>query len=81
MTDYVVHLPDVDIHLHGEDLFNAIMGLSNAVDDEGHPLFVTNDLYEATKVVRLAYAVCQDHSADTEFNIRITPLEAQPNVE
>ncbi len=77
MKRYVVHLPDVDVHFHGQEFFDEIHELSNGTDEEGRPLFVSNDFTEAMEIVQRARAVCRKHGADTEFHIEIVPRESK----
>jgi len=77
MTKYVVSLPRVDEHEQGEEFVGAILELSNHVDDDGRPVFVTEDLNEAFRVVRKTCETCRRHCGTTEFDIGIMPREKE----
>ena len=77
MTKYVVSLPRVDEHEQGEDFAEEILSLSNHTDDDGRPIFMTNNLSKALGAVRKACEICRRHSAITEFNIGIMPSDKE----
>ena len=47
MKEYVVSLPYVDEHEQGEGFVEEILEISNGVDDDARPVFVTEDQSEA----------------------------------
>lgn len=77
MTQYTVKLTYVDGHFHGEEFVKEILKLSNSTNDDGRPIFVTYDLFEAIRVIHEAYEICRRYSAGTELNIKIVPNEVK----
>jgi Ethanolamine utilization protein EutJ (predicted chaperonin) len=77
MAKYAVNLPRVDEHEQGEEFVSEILKLSNHVDDDGRPVFVTEDLNEAFRVVRETCEICRRHYGTTEFDIGIVLSEKE----
>lgn len=79
-TKYTVNLPYVDEHEQGEDFVKEIVALSNHTNDDGRPVFVTNDLRKARNIAKQAYSICLRYNIVNEINIRITQSEVQTDV-
>ena len=77
MTKYIVNLPYIDEHEQGEEFVSAILKLSNHVNDDGRPVFVTEDLNEAFRVVLKTCEICRQHFGTREFDIGIRPSEKE----
>jgi hypothetical protein len=71
MTKYVVRLPYVDEHEQDEDFVNEILKLSTSADEDGRPVFVTQNLTEVMAVVNNTCEICQRYFQTIEFEIGI----------
>ena len=59
----------MDEHEQGEGFVNEILEVSNGVDDDGRPLFVTRKQNEALAVARKACEICRRYSCEDESRV------------
>jgi hypothetical protein len=71
MTKYTVSLPYVDEHEQGEEFVNEILKLSKGTNEDGRPVFFTQNLTEAISVIHEACEICRRHFRTIEFEIGI----------
>jgi hypothetical protein len=69
MKEYIVRLPYVDEHEQDEGFVEEILEISNGVDDDARPVFVTEDQSEAIEVARKAREICHRYSCEDESRV------------
>ena len=69
IIEYVVRLPYVDDHEQDEGFVEEILEISNGVDDDARPIFVTKDQSEASEVARKAREICRRYSREDESRV------------
>ena len=69
MKEYTVKLPYVDEHEQDEEFVKEILEISNGVDDDARPVFVTKNPNEALSVVRKARVICRRYSCEDESSV------------
>ena len=69
MEEYTVKLPYVDEHEQDEGFVKEILDISNKIDNDARPVFITKNQSEAFTIVKKAREVCGRYSCEDESNV------------
>ena len=69
MKEYTVKLPYVDEHEQPEGFVKEILEISNSIDDDARPVFVTRNQNEALAIAKKGREVCRRYSCEDESSV------------
>ena len=69
MKEYTVKLPYVDEHEQDEGFVKEILDVSNSIDEDARPVFVTRNQSETLAIAEKANGICRRYSCEDESSV------------